>query len=196
MSSAAIHIHGHISLLHHYHRTQQHIDYTQIFCEVTNSIVMMIFSCIASRQSSIVSCSRQGSVNEELGRYNERVNYQHASTLHLYKDIEEEELIRSTSTTGDQLADHSGKGIDQATENTTTEHDQRTPENNQPSNQDDQSAVLITDQTTTSISESDTAKTLERTPSVEPTDAASPAYQFITWHDVYAYMRSEGVKVS
>ncbi|XP_065896635.1 E3 ubiquitin-protein ligase HECW1-like isoform X3 [Dysidea avara] len=149
---------------------------------------------LTSRQSSIVSCSRQGSVNEELGRYNERVNYQHASTLHLYKDIEEEELIRSTSTTGDQLADHSGKGIDQATENTTTEHDQRTPENNQPSNQDDQSAVLITDQTTTSISESDTAKTLERTPSVEPTDAASPAYQFITWHDVYAYMRSEGVK--
>jgi len=119
-----------------------------------------------------------------LGRYNERVNYQHASTLHLFKEIEEK-LIRSTSKNGDQQADQS---IDQAIANTTIEHDQHTPENDQPSNQDGQIA--------TSATESVTSTKLERVPSVEPTDATSPAYQFITWHDVYAYMRSEGVKVS
>jgi len=96
----------------------------------------------------------------------------------LCKEIEEK-LIRSTSKNGDQ------QSIDQAIANATIEHD---PENDQPSNHDDQ--------ITTSATESVTSVKLERTPSVEPTDATSPAYQFITWHDVYAYMRSEGVKVS
>jgi len=125
-----------------------------------------------------------------LGRYNERVNYQHVSAKHLYKDIEEE-LIRSTSNNGYQQVDQSVKGIDQATATTTIEHNQNRPENDQLSNQDDQP-----DQITASETESVATNKIERAPSVEPADAASPAYQFITWHDVYAYMRTKGVKVS
>jgi len=160
-------------------------------CEVTDTTLMLVFSCLAS-QNSIVPYSRQSSVNEELGRYNERVNFQHASTLHLCKDIEEEQ-VRSMSSTVDQQLDQSGKDV-------AISHDQHAPLNDHPSHQDDQPSnqpdQQAADQITTSVTESETTKSLERAPSVEPTDAASPAYQFITWHDVYAYMRTEGVKVS
>ena len=66
-------------------------------------------------------------------------------------------------------------------------------ENNQRPNQDGQGDTNV-DQITSITSDTSTKK-LEREPSVTSKEVSSPAFLFITWSDVYAYMRSDGVKV-
>lgn len=132
-------------------------------------------------QGSITSIDRQSSINEELGRYNERINYQHSSTLQLHEDEEEDKSIvidRSMISSARVPLSHSSKV------HSSNHQDQRP----------DQGGTVV-DKVTASTSNESTRK-LEREPSVTTKEASSPAFLFITWNGVYEYMRSEGIKVS
>ena len=76
----------------------------------------------------------------------------------------------------------SQSSFDQNVHSADHQHDQRPDQ-----------GVIVVDQVTASTSNESTRK-LEREPSVTTKDT-SPAFLFITWNDVYAYMSSEGVKV-
>ena len=73
--------------------------------------------------------------------------------------------------------------FDQNVHSADHQHDQRSDQ-----------GVTVSDPVTASTSNESTRK-LEREPSVTTKESLSPAFLFITWNDVYAYMSSEGVKV-
>ena len=132
----------------------------------------------------MTSIDRQSSINEELGRYNERINYQHSSTLQLHEDEEEDKsIVIDQSMTSSARVPVNRSSFDQTVHSSNHRQDQRL----------DQGHTVV-DQVTASTSNESTRK-LEREPSVTTKEASSPAFLFITWNGVYEHMRSEGVKV-
>jgi len=156
-------------------------------------------------QDSITSYHHQPSIDEELGRYNERLNYQHSSALQLYKEESGPKFLDHSMTLSSHVpvnhpsVDQAVHTTDQGTTKVTIERDQRPNQGDQRPNQGDQrpnqgdQKVTAVDQVT--ANSDDSIKKPEREPSVTSKDASSPAFLFITWNDVYAYMRSDGVKV-
>ena len=144
-------------------------------------------------QDSITSNDRQSSINKELGRYNERINYQQSGTLQLCdessegKSLDVDQLTASSIRTPITLSSFDQKVC--------SIHDQRSDQEITVVDQHDQRPDQgATDQVMVSTSVESTRR-VEREQSVTTETAQSPGLLFITWSDVYAYMRSEGVKV-
>ena len=145
-------------------------------------------------QDSITSYDRQSSITEELGRYNERINYQNSSTLELCGEGNEEDHNVDQYMTLSSTASVNDSSFDQTVHHTVNQSTKDVIENDQRHNQGDQGVTAVDHVTPSDIP--DVAKRkVEREPSVTSKDASSPAFLFITWNDVYAYMRSEKVKV-
>ena len=177
-------------------------------CACVYVCVCCVKRLILVAQDSITSYDRQSSITEELGRYNERINYQHSSTLQLYGEGNKEDhvvdqyiTLSTTASINDSSFDQTIHNFNQSTKNI-IESDQRPNQSDQSINQgdqrpkqDDQGDIAV-DHVTPNGTSDDAKRKVEREPSVTSKDASSPAFLFITWSDVYAYMRSEGVKVS
>ena len=136
---------------------------------------------------------RQSSINKELGRYNERINYQQSSALQLCDESSVDKSLVVDQITASSI--RTPITLSSSDQEVHTTHDQRSDQEITVVDQHDQRPDQgVTDQVMASTSD-ESIRSNEREQSVTTEIAQSPAFLFIIWSDVYAYMRSEGIKV-